>query len=203
MIDAFYLGRATPLHRTPALAKLAALFILGTALFAVEGIAALGAVLAVLIALFASARVPFEAALRQLKYAGLLLAVIALAQGFLVSWPSAVVVLLRFSSLILAASLVSMTTRTMDMIAAFETVLSPLRFVGVDVARIGLALTLAIRFIPVLAQAAREVREAQQAKGAKVNWIALVTPVTVRMLRMADDVADALDARGYGRAAGS
>ena len=200
MIDAFYLDRPSVLHRLPALAKLGALFVLGTVLFLINAIVPLAAVLGVLALLYVSARVPPDVAVRQLRYAALLLAVIALAQGFLVSWSSAAVVLLRFSSLILAASLVTMTTRTMDMIAAFETVMAPLRYVGVDVARIGLALTLTIRFIPVLAQAAREVREAQQARGVKTGWLTLVTPVTVRMLRMADDVADALDARGYGGA---
>lgn len=200
MIDAFYLDRTTTLHRLPAIAKLAVLFVLGTVLFLIDAIVPLAGVFGVLVLLYVAARVPPRVAVRQLKYAALLLAVIAVAQGLLVSWPSAAIVLLRFSSLILAASLVSMTTRTMDMIAAFETVMTPLRYVGVDVARVGLALTLTIRFIPVLAQAAREVRDAQRARGVKTGWLTLITPVTVRMLRMADDVADALDARGYGRA---
>lgn len=201
MIDAFYMPRRTFLHRVPATLKLACVFVLGSAVFAISDLAILLGLFCVQVGLYAYCRVPANVALQQFKYSALLLAAIFLAQGFMVGWPLAVAVLLRFATLILAASLVAMTTRTMEMIAAFETILSPLRFFGVDVGRVGMTLTLALRFVPVLIQVSQEVREAQRARGLDGNILAMATPVIVRVLRMADDVAAALDARGFAMSA--
>lgn len=197
MIDAFYIERATILHRIPALAKLAGLFALGSGVFLIDDMAALGAVLAVVVALYVLARVPPSTALRQLRYAAILLGAIFVAQGFLVGWPQALVMLMRFAALLPAAALVSATTRTMDMIDAFRTLLRPLALIGVDPGRIGMTLTLAIRFIPAVIQVTEEVREAQRARGGGAGIVQLATPVVVRLLKMADNVAEAIDARGY------
>lgn len=198
MIDAFYVERETALHRLPALVKLGGLFVLGSVLFLIDDPVPLGAVLAAVAVLYVVARVPAAVAFRQLRYAAILLGVIFLAQGWLAGWPVATVVLLRFASLLTAAALVSATTRTMAMVDAFETVLKPLALIGANPKRAGMALTLALRFIPAVVQAAEEVMEAQRARGGGRNVIALATPVIVRLLRMADEIADALDARGYG-----
>ena len=60
---------------------------------------------------------------------------------------------------------------------------------------VSLALSLTLRFIPVLAQVVQDVQEAQRARGLERNLVALAAPVIVRTLKMADDVADAIDAR--------
>jgi len=54
-----------------------------------------------------------------------------------------------------------------------------------------------LRFIPVLAQITTEVREAQKARGMEHSIVAVAMPVAIRMLKMADDISDAIDARGY------
>ena len=72
-----------------------------------------------------------------------------------------------------------------------------LRPLGVNPAKVSLALSLALRFIPVLAQITREVREAQRVRGLENSVIALAIPLFVRTLRMSDDIADAIEARGY------
>ena len=54
-----------------------------------------------------------------------------------------------------------------------------------------------LRFIPVLAQITREVREAQRVRGLENSVTALAIPLFVRTLRMSDDIADAIEARGY------
>jgi biotin transport system permease protein len=49
--------------------------------------------------------------------------------------------------------------------------------------------------LPVVADLARRVREAHQARGVRIGYRAVV-PILVLALRHADDVADALSARG-------
>jgi len=95
------------------------------------------------------------------------------------------------------AGLLTLTTRSSDMIAAMERALTGLRHVGLNPAKISLTLSLALRFIPVLASATLEVREAQKVRQLERSVLAVAIPVVIRTLRMADDIADALDARGY------
>jgi biotin transport system permease protein len=82
--------------------------------------------------------------------------------------------------------------------AAIETGLQPLAKLGADVEKISLALSLALRFIPLIASVGAEVREAQRARGLDGSLVALAVPLLVRTLKMGEDIADAIDARGFG-----
>jgi energy-coupling factor transport system permease protein len=62
-----------------------------------------------------------------------------------------------------------------------------------------------LRFAPTMAALAREVREAQESRGIRLdgfyllrNGTALLGPLLASVLRFADDLAEALEARGFG-----
>jgi biotin transport system permease protein len=95
-----------------------------------------------------------------------------------------------------AAALVTLTTRTTDLLDALVTGLRPFRRLGVDPERVALVLALAVRSVPVLAELAREVREARAARGAERSLRAFAVPFVVRSLRYADRLGEALAARG-------
>ena len=107
----------------------------------------------------------------------------------------AALVVLRCAALILAAGLVTLTTRTADLVAVIERGLSPLSRLGLDVVKVSLAISLTIRFIPTIGQIAADVREAQVARGRRPSPLTLVVPVIIRLLKMADEIAEAIDAR--------
>jgi biotin transport system permease protein len=195
VIDGIYVQGNTPLHRMRAGAKLAALFALGTAVFLIDDLMVIGALFLAVTALLAWLGMPRAALAAHVKFLVPLFAIILVAHGLLTDWTTGVLVVLRFAALIGVATLVTMTTRTAEMLNAIEFALSPLGRLGVDVAKVSLGLSLALRFIPVVARIAAEVREAQRARGLERSVVALVLPVIVRLLRMADDIADAIDAR--------
>lgn len=95
-----------------------------------------------------------------------------------------------------AAALVTLTTRTTDLLDALVAALGPARRLGVDPDRVALVLALAVRAVPVLAELAREVREARAARGAERSLRAFAVPFVVRSLRYADRLGEALAARG-------
>jgi biotin transport system permease protein len=64
--------------------------------------------------------------------------------------------------------------------------------------RVGLLLNLAIRCVPLVIELASEVRDAQRARGLESSPRALVVPLLVRTLRRADELGEALAARGVG-----
>lgn len=191
------LARITWLHRVPAGVKLAVLAIAGAAVFLVDDLRVLAAFVAVAVLLPLSAWLPLKAVIRQIFPAAILVAVIGgfhLAMG---EPETAALVAGRLATVILLAVVLTFTTRVSAMVEAIEVAAQPFRFVGVNPAKVGLTLSLAIRFIPVLFDLVGEIREAQKARGLEGNVFAVVMPLLVRTLRMADDLADAISARGY------
>lgn len=190
-----YHDARTPVHSVPAGAKLLVLAVTGTALFFLPSILWLGVALAVVIGLYAVARIPWRVTGRQLLGLAPFLILITLAQVLFTSWQSAIVVGERLLTLVLLANLVTLTTRTTAMIDTVERALGPLRPLGVRPERVGLLVAMTIRFIPVIREQAELVRAAQRARGIERSTVFLV-PLLIRTLRMADGVGEALDARG-------
>lgn len=103
----------------------------------------------------------------------------------------------RVIALLLLASLLTMTTRAADLLDTLHRVLRPLRRLGVDADAVSMTLSLALTMIPVVAGFASQVRDAQRSRGVRLG-VRFVVPLLVRTLRHADEVGDALTARGLG-----
>lgn len=198
MIALYHDGRSL-LHRAGPGTKLFALAAGGTVLFQLDGLVPMAAALALVVALYAVARIPPGLAWRQLRPALLILALIFAVQALIVGVEPAAIIVLRFGVLILAAALVTLTTRSADMVAGIERGLSPFRR-WIPVAKVSLAIAMAIRFIPLISGVVHEVREAQRVRGLELSVFAVAMPVVVRTLKMGSEIAEALDARSFGAA---
>ena len=98
--------------------------------------------------------------------------------------------------LVLLAALVTLTTRTTDLVDAVVAGCRPLQVLRIDPERIGLVIALGIRCVPVVIGLAEEVRDAQRARGLGASPRAFAVPLLVRSLRHADALGEALTARG-------
>jgi biotin transport system permease protein len=125
-----------------------------------------------------------------------LILVMLLTQVFFLPPLTVAANIVRVVVVILLANLVPLTTRTENLIDAIERALSPLRRLGVNPGRIALMLSMTITTIPVIAGFATQIREAQRARGVPVSPLAFVVPLLIMALKHADDLADALTARG-------
>lgn len=104
----------------------------------------------------------------------------------------------RVIALLLLAEAVTMTTKTSDLLDVLRLLFRPLRAFGIDPETPALALSLTITMVPVLAGLLEQVRDAQRARGVRLGVRAAV-PLLVLAMKHADDVGDALTARGLGR----
>lgn len=102
----------------------------------------------------------------------------------------------RVTSAIVLAALLVLTTRVADLLDALERGLRPLSVLRVDPARVALLLTVTLSTVPVLAGLARDVRDAQRARGARAGLHAFAVPFLVLAFKHADELGDALTARG-------
>lgn len=193
---ALYRPGSSILHRAPAGAKLIALLALSLtiSLWPHTG-RTLAAVGALVVGLYAVALFPPTVLLRQLWLARWIVVLMVATQLiFLTPW-DALVNTVRVVAIVVLAGLLTLTTRSDDLLAGLEAGLTPLTRFGVDARRVGLTLSLTISMLPVVADIAARVRDAQRARGVRLGYRA-VLPILVLALRHADDVADALSARG-------
>jgi biotin transport system permease protein len=102
----------------------------------------------------------------------------------------------RVLAALLIAGLLVLTTRIADLLDALERALRPFARVGVDAERVALILAVAITTVPVLVRIGAGVREAQKVRGAGASLTSFVIPFLVMSLKHADELGEALTARG-------
>jgi len=197
---ALYVPRASPVHRTPAGWKLLALAGLSALVFAVPTLPVVGAALIAVLLIGVAARLPAGVLVRQARAVLWWLVALFVLHALLTDVRTGTVTVLRLLTLVLAAAVVTATTRVTEMVAVVERVCAPLRWVGVRPARIGLVIAMALRFIPLISERADRIREAQAARGGSVRGFrgltTTVVPLLVQVLQLAHTVSEALDARG-------
>lgn len=113
---------------------------------------------------------------------------------------------LRLLLFISAAFLVTLTTSPSELAESVVFLLSPLKRLRVPVNDLGLIVFIAMRFIPVLYEEFTAIRNAQVMRGVEFDgsiWkrlrqsTSILLPVFIAAISRADDLALALQARGY------
>ncbi|VXB90839.1 energy-coupling factor transporter transmembrane component T family protein [Pseudoclavibacter sp. 8L] len=193
---AVYVPGGSVIHRLPAGLKLLALVAAGAAVLALGSPLSAGIAVAVAALGFAAARLGPRYAWRGVRPTWIFLLGIFAFQWWTADLSRAVGVVGSIVALVLAATLVSLTTRTTDMIDAIVWLLAPLRRVGMNPDRVALQLALGVRAVPLVAELAETARQAQYARGRRGSPRAFAVPLVVRALRRADAMSDALHARG-------
>jgi biotin transport system permease protein len=191
-----YLPGTSPVHRMRAGAKLMLMIAAGAGSVFLDHPWQVAVALAAVLAGYLVAGLTLGTAWRQVRPLVWILGFVAVFHVVLSGWEEAVVFLGVIVSLVLLAALVTLTTRTTDMVDAVVGGLRPFRRVGVNPERVGLLLALGIRSVPVVVGLAEEVRDAQRARGLTASPRAFAVPLIVRSLRHADALGDALVARG-------
>ncbi|MGO3341746.1 MAG: energy-coupling factor transporter transmembrane component T family protein [Glutamicibacter arilaitensis] len=177
--------------------KFGALLVLSIGLYLINSWLILLSIFILSVVLLLTARVDFKQLRMPLLSLAMILSVVFILLGLQTDWTNAVVSVLRLLTMCLLAYSVSLTTSFDAMLELFQQVDSPLRFIGANPAQIALGLSMTIRFIPELKKVYLEVREAQHARGLGNNPLAVSVPLVIRSLKIADETAEALDARGY------
>jgi len=201
MTAPLYVPGVSPVHRTPAGWKLLALAGLSVLVFAVPTLPVVGAALTAVLAVgLGLARLPLPVLARQTRAVLWWLVALFALNALVTDVLTGAVTVLRLLALVLAAAVVTATTRVTEMVAVVERMCGPLRWLGVRPARIGLVIAMALRFLPLISERADRIREAQAARGGSARGVrsltTMVVPLLVQVLQLAHTVSEALDARG-------
>lgn len=187
----------TPLHRLPAGVKLGALAVASLALMPVDTL--LPAVLATgaTAALYAAQGRRFAThGLRMLRPLWPFLLVLALWHGWSAEIARGLLIACKLVTAVALANLVTMTTPLDAMIAVLERLARPFARLGLAPHVLAVSIALVIRFTPVLLARAERLAEAWRARSPRRATWRIVAPLALGALDDADQVAEALRARG-------
>lgn len=116
-------------------------------------------------------------------------------------------IVLRLILLVWSSLLVTLTTTPLALTEAMEFFLRPLKLFRLPVSELAMIMTIAMRFIPTLMEESQRIMRAQLARGADFetgNFIRrargltpIIVPLFIGAFRRADELAVAMEARGY------
>ncbi|MGZ4446593.1 MAG: CbiQ family ECF transporter T component [Nocardioides sp.] len=193
-----YRPGTTLLHRLPAGAKLLGLLVAAVVVVALRGPASSVVLLLVALGLAAWSGTGVRGTLRALRGVLLVATTLGAYQVWQHGWPRAVESVGDLLTLVLLATVLSVTTPVDEVLDAVTRALRPLRRVGVDADRVALAFALMVRAIPTTLEIATETRDAALARGLQRDPRARLTPMVIRVVAHARATGDALHARGVG-----
>lgn len=120
---------------------------------------------------------------------------------------TAVFMAIRLVYLIIGSSVMTLTSTPNDLTDGMEKGLGFLKKVRVPVHEIAMIMSIALRFIPILMEETDKIMKAQMARGADFesgnliqkakNMVPLLVPLFISAFRRANDLAMAMEARGY------
>ena len=224
-----YWEAESPVHRLDPRIKIIGTLLLVIAALCAGNFPALGLLAVCIACFFALARVPLVQALRSIAPLTFIVVLTALFNLFYVqggevyvSWGwvtisaegvrLAAFMAVRLTLLLLAGSLLTLTTTSLDITEATERLLGPLSRIGVPAHEFALVMGIALRFLPQFAEEFRIIRTAQLARGAKLatspvkgglaGLTSLLVPLFASAFRHADTLSAAMDARCYHGAEG-
>ena len=120
---------------------------------------------------------------------------------------TAIAMMLRITLLIMGTFLLTYTTSPIRLTDGLESLLGPLKKIGVPVHELAMMMSIALRFIPTLIEETDKIMSAQKARGADFETgsliqrakalIPLLVPLFVSAFRRADELATAMECRCY------
>ncbi|MCT3358666.1 energy-coupling factor transporter transmembrane protein EcfT [Latilactobacillus curvatus] len=118
-----------------------------------------------------------------------------------------VYIFMRFVLIIFMSTLLTLTTPPLSLADAIESILKPLKVVHFPAYEVALMLSIALRFVPTLMDETTKIMDAQRARGVDFGEgnlfqqmkaiVPILIPLFVSSFNRADDLATAMEARGY------
>ncbi|MHB8071787.1 MAG: energy-coupling factor transporter transmembrane component T family protein [Candidatus Cryosericum sp.] len=225
--QSFVLGQHYPgtsaVHRAGALVKLVAAIVLMVAIFVVTKTAQYLPIVALLTVAMAMSRIPLRFFVRGLKPIMFLIVLTVAVQVFFTPgtpvWHWGFVritreglvlagfILCRLVLLTLVSVLLTASTSPIELTDAVSDLLKPLNHIGIPSAEIALVMSIAMRFVPTILEETERIIRAQVSRGARIgegslvvrmrSFIPILIPLFVSSFRRADDLAVAMEARGF------
>ena len=212
------------LHRMDPRAKLTSLFLFYIFIFLINDNLGYGLAVLFTLTIIAASRVPFKVYWQGSRFILLFLILAAALNIFFTqgeeiwAWGlfsitkegiyASIYMALRLIALILTAYALTYTTTPWAITNALENMAAPLAKLKLPVKDVSLIISIALRFIPTIIEEAETIKKAQRSRGVDFslrqphvwaqNMVSLTVPLFVSAFRRSEELALAMEARGYG-----
>lgn len=116
-------------------------------------------------------------------------------------------IVFRLMLMIMVTTLLTATTAPLDLTLGIEDLLKPFQKLKVPAHEIAMMISIALRFIPTLIEDTQRIMNAQASRGVDLQEgklkekisgiISMIVPLFISSYHRAEDLADAMEARGY------
>ena len=116
-------------------------------------------------------------------------------------------IVVRLMMMIIITTILTATTKPLDLTLGIEKLLHPFEKIGLPAHIIAMMISIALRFIPTLIEETQRIMNAQASRGVDLEngsmkekvmaILALIVPLFVSAFDRADQLANAMEARGY------
>ncbi len=221
-IGQYYSGES-PIHKLDPRVKIMGTLIYIIGLFLVKTFVGFAFVFAMLMIFVGISKVPISYILRGLKPVFLIVIFTFILNMFMIKgeviasfWIleitkeglyTAVFMAIRLFLLIICSSLLTLTTKPINLTDGIESLLKPFERFGMPAHELAMMMSIALRFIPTLLEETDKIMKAQMARGADFetgnifrrakNLIPILVPLFISAFRIAQDMAMAMESRCY------
>ena len=219
-----YIPLNSPVHRLDPRAKIVAMLVLLISIFIPAGWAGYGILFAVAAGVILLSRLSFGFIWKSMRPMMVMMVFLFLMNCLMIRTGEVLVsfgrfavytgavtqtlyIVVRLLLMIMITTCLTATTKPLDMTLGIEDLLLPASKLGVPAHEIAMLISIALRFIPDLIEETMRIMKAQESRGVdmkegkfseKISAIlSLIVPLFVSAFQRADDLANAMEARGY------
>lgn len=134
-----------------------------------------------------------------------------LTLGFIKIYDQALIqtayIFIRLVLIIVMTTILTATTKPLDLTLGIEHLLSPFKKVGFPTHEVAMMISIALRFIPTLLEETQRIMKAQASRGVEfsegklkdkiVSIVSLIIPLFISAFQRAEDLANAMESRNY------
>lgn len=116
-------------------------------------------------------------------------------------------IVIRLALMIMITTILTATTKPLELTLGIEDLLKPFQVIHVPAHEIAMMISIALRFIPTLIEETQRIMKAQASRGVDMDEgslmekvkaiLSLIVPLFVSAFQRAEDLAYAMEARGY------
>ena len=211
-----YVPTGSIIHRLDPRAKLLSMLLLISAVFPSKTYLGVLIWLGVLAGLVSASKIPWRSVIRSAKPVFLLavftfifhiIAGIFREENFTASIIPGAFMAIRLVILMMFAVMLPLTTSPLELADGLDSFFRPLERFRFPASEVSMMIAMALRFIPLLMEETDRIMRAQLSRGARIgegnifrrvkSFMPILIPLIVIIFRRADDIAVAMEARGY------
>ena len=116
-------------------------------------------------------------------------------------------IVIRLVLIIIMTTILTATTKPLDLTLGIEHLLSPLKKIGFPTHVVAMMISIALRFIPTLLEETQRIMKAQASRGVEFSEgsikdkilaiVSLIIPLFISAFQRAEDLANAMESRNY------